>query len=72
MSFNHQPIDNGGRLVIRVLDSGNGFEFSKVFSAVDDNQEYYGRGIQLVRKLCQEFSYLGKGNCVKAVFEWKV
>ena len=72
VSFDHQPKDNGGRLIIRVQDSGEGFEYNNIFSSLNENEENYGRGIQLVRKLCHEFEYIGDGNRVKAIFEWEV
>ncbi len=72
VSFDHQPIDNGGRLVIRVQDSGQGFDSSQVYSRIDDNVGYFGRGIQLVKKLCREVEYSDAGNRVKAVFEWHI
>ena len=72
VSFDHQAIDSGGRLVIRVQDSGKGFDSSKVYSRIDDNTGYFGRGIQLVKKLCREVEYSGDGNRVKAVYEWQV
>ena len=72
VSFDHQPKDNGGRLIIRVQDSGEGFEYNNIFSSLNENEENYGRGIQLVRKLCHEFEYIGDGNRVKAIFEWEI
>ena len=72
VSFDHQPKDNGGRLIIRVQDSGEGFEYNNIFSPLKENEENYGRGIQLVRKLCREFEYIGDGNRVKAIFEWEI
>ena len=72
VSFDHRPVDNGGRLVIRVQDSGKGFDSSQVFSRIDGNTGYFGRGIQLVRKLCAEVEYSGDGNRVKAVYEWQI
>jgi two-component system, HptB-dependent secretion and biofilm response regulator len=72
VSFDHKPIANGGRLIIRVQDSGEGFEHSKVFSLLNNNEENYGRGIKLVQKLCSEVEYKGEGNRVKAIFEWGI
>jgi len=72
LSFDHQSTANGGRLVIRVQDSGLGFDSTQVFSRIDDNAGYFGRGIQLVKKLCREVEYSGAGNRVKAVYEWQV
>ncbi|GAB4254282.1 MAG: hypothetical protein Kow0065_01110 [Methylomicrobium sp.] len=70
VKIEHTPIVNGSRLVINVTDSGQGFTPDKVFSDVDNNQQFFGRGIQLVKKLCRSVEYLGNGNHVKAVYEW--
>jgi len=70
ISFNHQPTDKGGELVIKVQDSGHGFDFSNNILSLDENEQNYGRGISLVQKLCKEIVYSGNGNRVKAVFEW--
>lgn len=70
ISCNHEPIDRGGRLVIRVQDSGPGFRHDDAVSGLDNNETVYGRGIALVKKLCHSLDYSGNGNRVKAVFEW--
>jgi len=68
--FSHRPTDMGGRLTIRVQDSGNGFDFKKTVQQLDGNQQKFGRGISLVHSLCKEVEYSGNGNRVKAIFEW--
>ena len=62
--------DKGGKLVVRVEDSGPGFDYQKVMSKLVDNTSLGGRGIGLVRSLCQELVYQGEGNRVKAVYAW--
>lgn len=70
MSFNHQPTKTGGKLVIRMQDSGPGFDFSKVSSDLKQNEQNFGRGISLLFNLCKTVEYSGNGNRVKAVYEW--
>ena len=70
MSFNHQPTDAGGKLIIKMQDSGQGFDFSKVSSDLEHNEQSFGRGISLLLNLCKEVEYSGNGNRVKAVYEW--
>ncbi len=62
--------NKGGELVIRVRDSGSGFDYSKPPPQFSDNTSFSRRGIQLVRSLCQKFSYQGRGNRVEAVYVW--
>ncbi len=70
MSFNHQPTDAGGKLIIKMQDSGQGFDFSNVSSDLEQNEQSFGRGISLLLNLCKEVEYSGNGNRVKAVYEW--
>lgn len=61
----------GGRLVLRVEDSGSGFDYSqhneKDLSSLGG---YCGRGIALIEKLCKSVRYFDKGNKVEVAFEW--
>lgn len=68
--FSHRPTDTGGRLTIRVQDSGNGFDFKKTVQQLDKNQQKFGRGISLLHNLCKKVEYSGNGNRVKVIFEW--
>ncbi len=59
----------GGRPVldITVRDSGPGFDYEDYVSPfLDENRRPHGRGIALVRSLCQEVVYSGCGNSVLA------
>jgi anti-sigma regulatory factor (Ser/Thr protein kinase) len=56
--------------VIRMQDSGPGFDFSKVSSDLKQNEQNFGRGISLLFNLCKTVEYSGNGNRVKAVYEW--
>jgi len=77
--LHHEKIENGGVLSISILDSGAGFEFSPWLeipdndptsqSAVPTNQ-FSGRGIKLVRQICQDLVYLENGSLVKATYVW--
>jgi serine phosphatase RsbU (regulator of sigma subunit) len=62
--------DKGGKLVVRVEDSGPGFDYQKAMSKPADNTSLGGRGIRLVRSFCKEFVYQGRGNRVEAVYVW--
>jgi PAS domain S-box-containing protein len=62
--------DNGGKLVVRVEDSGSGFDYEKTLPQFTENPSLGGRGIPLVRSFCKEVVYKGKGNQVEAVYVW--
>ena len=66
----HWPKERGGELVIQVEDSGPGFDHKESRPALSDNKGNSGRGIPLVRSLCKEVAYKGKGDLVRAVYEW--
>jgi CheY-like chemotaxis protein/anti-sigma regulatory factor (Ser/Thr protein kinase) len=78
VELKHAAIDPGGQLVIRVQDSGPGFDFKEKQQVTDNppnggpasGQGYFGRGISLVRSFCESLSYQGNGNCVEAVYVW--
>jgi serine phosphatase RsbU (regulator of sigma subunit) len=69
--FSHQPIENGGRLIIKVMDSGAGFGWQQMQQLhLTQNSGFNGRGLNLVETLCSSLTYHGKGNRVTAVFDW--
>lgn len=70
IKFNHQPTETGGQLVIKVKDSGEGFNFNVIPDKPNENSGFCGRGIALVKSLCSSISYHGGGNRVTAVFDW--
>lgn len=67
----HAPANGGGRLTIRLQDSGAGFDFSRKPADLESNQGFHGRGIPLVRSLCESLTYSGVGNQVEAVYLWE-
>jgi len=56
--------DAGESYCISVEDSGEGFETTRKLTQLEDNLAYFGRGIQLLQKLCSEISYNNAGNRV--------
>lgn len=68
--LDHTSVDDGGVLVVRFEDSGSGFDYHKQLPALSENVAASGRGIPLVRSLCQDLSYSGNGNIVEAVYRW--
>ena len=68
--FEHTPVDNGGRLLIRIEDTGAGFDYHKALPRLKENMAPSGRGLPLVRSLCGDVAYFDKGNIVEAVYSW--
>lgn len=70
LDLEHTPCGDGGKLAIKVEDSGPGFNVKKHRNSLESHQAHSGRGIALVKTLCQELRYNDKGNAVEAVFTW--
>jgi CheY-like chemotaxis protein len=68
--FEHLPAGNGGKLLIRIEDTGRGFDYHKAVPRLRENLAPSGRGIPLVRSLCENVSYFDKGNIVEAIYSW--
>lgn len=61
----------GGRILIRVEDSGQGFDFSRYEQhSLQADTLPSGRGILLLRELCDSVQYEAPGNKVDVVFSW--
>lgn len=58
------------KLVIRVEDSGEGFDFSNQKELQKNELALSGRGLGLIRDLCGSLTYYGNGNIAEAVFSW--
>ena len=71
-NFEHTPTAEGGSLLIRVIDSGSGFDYDDdddVLKAGDGN--FHGRGLPLVASLCKYARHRGSGNQFEALFQWQ-
>jgi anti-sigma regulatory factor (Ser/Thr protein kinase) len=71
LSVSHKPMPDGGQLTIKVMDSGDGFDWKTRHQTLDCNEGFCGRGLKLVETLCSSLTYQGKGNRVTAVFNWQ-
>lgn len=60
----------GGVLELLIEDSGRGFDHAKMLTKEVSTEGYCGRGIPLIRGICEEFSYNEKGNVVFARLRW--
>jgi CheY-like chemotaxis protein len=67
-----QPQGDGGRLVIRVDDSGKGFDVARVMDRPLDGVRLSGRGVSLVRQLGRNASWSDEGRSARVEFSWEV
>lgn len=68
--LSHNTTADGGYLLIRVGDSGEGFSYAEKLDGEHKTDGYSGRGIPLIRTLCESLRYIDKGSQVEAVFTW--
>lgn len=68
--LDHEVQGDGGTLNIRVTDSGPGFEHQRNINNSHKAEGYSGRGIPLIRTLCDSLRYIGVGNQVEVIFKW--
>ncbi|MDT3313997.1 fused response regulator/phosphatase [Pseudomonas sp. rhizo66] len=67
-----QPHGEGGRLIIRVEDSGKGFDVARVMERPLDGVRLSGRGVSLVRQLGHSASWSDEGRSARVEFSWEV
>jgi len=64
----------GGKLIIRIEDSGDGFDYRLFQSGRELSGKKmtvpYGRGLTLVNSLCDSLCHYGRGNIVKVTCCW--
>lgn len=71
LMFSHASTEQGGRLTIKVTDSGNGFDWRSRQQNLAENQAFSGRGLNLIRTLCSSLFFHGKGNRITATYDWQ-
>ena len=70
ITLNTSPREWGGRITIRIEDSGPGFNYQK--EIIPSNPTIpSGRGIKLAKELCESLQHQGSGNTVEAIYDWK-
>lgn len=69
--FSHRPLKKGGELSIRIQDTGNGFNEEAIISEIINNEQYSGRGIKLIRQICDSLEYSDGGRRATAIFTWE-
>lgn len=67
----HQQHEQGGMLDVYVYDTGPGFNVASLEQQDSNENQYHGRGILLVKSICESLSFNDKGNEVHARYVWK-
>ena len=57
-------------ILLRIEDSGKGFDFENHDPPLDEATALSGRGILLIQDLCESLEFHGKGNIAIARFGW--
>ncbi|MCO4798804.1 MAG: SpoIIE family protein phosphatase [Colwelliaceae bacterium] len=74
ISLAYFPIKSGGKLEVKIKDSGKGFDFTKLNKNIDStkgsNIELSGRGINLVEQICEHMSFSEAGTLIEASYIW--
>ncbi len=70
VELRHKAEGNGGRLEIRVEDSGPGFDHVAHMCCLKENAGLHGRGILLVKSVCASLRYSSRGNIAQADYVW--
>ncbi|SDU14179.1 ATP-binding SpoIIE family protein phosphatase [Halopseudomonas salegens] len=68
--LDHTQEPSGGRLLIEVQDSGQGFVTAKTGTVIADSFRYAGRGLTLVAALTDEMQVLPDGRGVQVRLAW--
>jgi signal transduction histidine kinase len=68
----HRGDGRSGELILRIEDSGPGFDYQEVLERKrrGGGNEYSGRGLRLIDEICDSLQYIGIGNQVEAVIRW--
>lgn len=69
----HTRLEGGGRLLVRVEDSGDGFDYESWLNKkpATDSGPFSGRGILLVNDLCESVRYSNGGSTVEVVYLYR-
>jgi len=74
LQIRHYPFHNGGRVIINIQDSGQGFDIKKYYKSRGNISNrgvlLSGRGIDLVEQLCDSLDFNKNGSAVEASYVW--
>jgi len=61
---------DGGSMMFIVKDSGSGFAYEQHQQEIKSNNSYSGRGLTMVKALCESVQYEAPGNKVEVLYKW--
>ncbi|MBS97185.1 MAG: hypothetical protein CMI01_00700 [Oceanospirillaceae bacterium] len=70
IELQHTRFSNGGRLIIKVTDSGRGFDYDAWQVKSASAAGLSGRGIHLIREVCDGLTYSEGGCCAEATYRY--
>ena len=72
VDIEHLGDSSSGELILQIEDSGNGFDSCGASKEIyeENDARANGRGLELVRSLCEGLSHDPQGNYVRAVYAW--
>ena len=70
VSISHVPVNSGGEFTIVIKDSGPGFNTEKSRVNINENTGFSGRGMPLIKSMCDTLIYNESGNEATAVYSW--
>lgn len=68
----HVGTSEGGELTISISHTGEGFDVRQLPANLDQNLQFKGRGIRLVRSLCDALDYFDEGRKAVAIYRWSL
>ncbi len=71
LRLEHEPRPDGGAFRLTVEDTGPGFDAARLARASTPATAAHGRGLALVRALCERVEHHGQGNVAEAVYAWQ-
>ncbi|MFJ4145740.1 SpoIIE family protein phosphatase [Pseudomonas sp. NPDC089734] len=66
-----EPLAKGGRLTVRVEDSGQGFDVQQVLAMPASFEGLHGRGLRLIRELSRQAQWSRDGRMACVEFFWE-
>jgi len=70
IEFEHQPVDDGGALEIRVSHDGNCFDYATLQRGADAASHSMVCGIDLIHSVCENLEFTDGGRTAVARYRW--
>ncbi|CAN2041320.1 two-component system, HptB-dependent secretion and biofilm response regulator [Candidatus Magnetomoraceae bacterium gMMP-15] len=67
--INYDYLNKKESLIVKIEDSGSGFNYQKDSFDLSSNLSFSGRGLPLIKSLCRELTFHGNGSQVQVVYD---